>query len=197
MLDTPETNGRDDYTVQINLSWPHNSSADDVPATDAEKLENMRRRAKDLHPTLRRAVELIPDGIEVVEVGLKDWPCLEWDNFACVTLIGDAAHAMTMCMLLFLFLLINLRHLIRKDRGEAMNHGIVDVGDLMDQLTLWKQRKKTMKEALDTYEDTMRGRASSAVLLSRQACLDAHNFPAIKEGSPLLAKRAQSGKVNK
>jgi hypothetical protein len=36
----------------------------------------------------------------------------------------------------------------------------------------------------------MRTRACDAVLLSRQACLDAHDFHALTDESPLLSKRA-------
>jgi 2-polyprenyl-6-methoxyphenol hydroxylase-like FAD-dependent oxidoreductase len=59
----------------------------------------MKIRAQNFHPKLRQAVQEIPEGTEITEIKLADWPCLEWPNFeGKVTLIGDAAHAMTMCM---------------------------------------------------------------------------------------------------
>jgi hypothetical protein len=36
----------------------------------------------------------------------------------------------------------------------------------------------------------MRGRTSKAVLLSRQACLDAHDWSRLDENSAILARRA-------
>lgn len=48
----------------------------------------------------------------------------------------------------------------------------------------------TLKEAVDGYETEMRGRTAPAVLLSRQACLDAHDWKRVQEGnSPLLTMR--------
>jgi hypothetical protein len=45
-------------------------------------------------------VQDIPEGTEVKTLGLEDWPPSKgmWDNSGGrITLIGDAAHAMTMC----------------------------------------------------------------------------------------------------
>lgn len=50
--------------------------------------------------------------------------------------------------------------------------------------------KRNLREALDNYEDVVVARARPAVLASRQACLDAHNWSAISGDSPLLSKRA-------
>ena len=41
------------------------------------------------------------------------------------------------------------------------------------------------------FEEEMRLRAHDAVLLSRQACLDAHDLNGIKPDSPLVSKRAR------
>jgi hypothetical protein len=45
-------------------------------------------------------VQNIPEGAEILEITLADWPCLKWPFDGKVTLIGDAAHAMTMCTFL-------------------------------------------------------------------------------------------------
>lgn len=50
--------------------------------------------------------------------------------------------------------------------------------------------KKSQAKALNDFEMQMRGRVCEAVLLSRQACLDAHDFNALTDESPLLSKRA-------
>lgn len=101
-LDTPEVNksqGSDEYyTAQLNISWPVRSPDEEVPATNAERLERMKFLANGFEERLRIAVHNIPEDTEVIEVKLADWPCLEWPNSdGKVTLIGDAAHAMTMC----------------------------------------------------------------------------------------------------
>lgn len=83
-------------------------------------------------------------------------------------------------------------------RGEAGNHGIVDVANLLELLlpilkppeAAEGNSAKTQKEACDAYEEEMIDRVKPAVLRSRQACLDAHNYASIDENSPLVARRA-------
>jgi 2-polyprenyl-6-methoxyphenol hydroxylase-like FAD-dependent oxidoreductase len=87
------------YKVQLGLSWPVRSPNDEVARTDAERLANMKRRAATFVPFLRDVFQNIPEGTPVVEVKLADWTPQSWDNRnGAVTLVGDAAHAMTMCM---------------------------------------------------------------------------------------------------
>jgi hypothetical protein len=60
----------------------------------------MKDLANVFEPRLKTAIQSIPEGSEILEIKLADWPCLEWPNFGGkVTLVGDASHAMTMCKL--------------------------------------------------------------------------------------------------
>lgn len=100
MLDVPDTNGtlgtgQEHYRVQINLSWKVLDDSDEIHNTNAERLHQMRTKAEGFHKTLRTAIESIPEGTEVVPIKLADWLPQPWMNDR-VTLIGDAAHAMTM-----------------------------------------------------------------------------------------------------
>src|SRR5207253_2061904 len=92
--------GGDYYTAQLLMSWRLDDPVkDEVSPDNMERLENMKRRASRFAEPLRSAILNIPLDTEVVEIKLADWPCSGWDNFGGrVTLIGDAAHAMTMCM---------------------------------------------------------------------------------------------------
>lgn len=66
----------------------------------------------------------------------------------------------------------------------------MDAAKLVAALSCVREGTATLKEAVDAYEAEMRERTAPAVLLSRQACLDAHDWKKIKEGnSPLLATR--------
>jgi 2-polyprenyl-6-methoxyphenol hydroxylase-like FAD-dependent oxidoreductase len=177
MLSTPEVNGSEGeeqyYEGQINVSWLYRGPEDEVPTTDSERLAKMRHLGTGMHPVLMTLFEDIPDDSEVTEIKLADWPCYEWPNLAGkITLIGDAAHAMTMY------------------RGEAANHGITDVVHLHDKLLAVVRGELTQREAVEEYEKEMRARTHPAVLLSRQACLDAHDFKALDSNSPLVSKRA-------
>jgi hypothetical protein len=101
-LDTPEVNGSKGdekyYSAQLNISWPVMDSNDGIPDSDKEKLLRMQVLADVFEDRLRFPVQDIPKGTEILEIKLADWPCLEWPNHeGKITLIGDAAHAMTMC----------------------------------------------------------------------------------------------------
>lgn len=75
-------------------------------------------------------------------------------------------------------------------RGEAANHGILDVYHLVQTLEMIHRGKKPQKQALDEYECELRKRTNPAVLLSRQACLDAHDFNGLNQHSAVLKRRA-------
>ncbi|KAJ7894859.1 FAD-binding domain-containing protein [Mycena olivaceomarginata] len=182
ILSTPEVNcsgdggGKPYYEGQINVSWLAKGHEDVVPAENEKRLTRMKEAARagtGFHKTFCDAIEAIPEGTRVVEVKLADWPTKRWAPCdGRITLVGDAAHAMTMY------------------RGEAVNHGLTDVAHLAEQLQLWHEGKKTRAEAVAAYEDEMVPRAYQAVLLSRQACLDAHNVRNLNPESPLVSKRA-------
>ncbi|GAB7356228.1 hypothetical protein MBLNU459_g7047t1 [Dothideomycetes sp. NU459] len=176
-LETPASNGTEHsekprYLAQINMSWPVKGPEDEVKTTDEERLANMKRRAQCLAPVFERAVTEIPDDTSVLEIKLADWECLDWDNAGgSLTMAGDAAHAMTMY------------------RGEAANHGLLDayhlsraLKDIFDGVS--------QKATIDAYESEMRKRTQVAVRLSRQACIDAHNWENLNENSAVLTKRA-------
>ncbi|KAH8592822.1 monooxygenase-like protein [Bisporella sp. PMI_857] len=177
-LSTPEVNGSqgDDahFEGQLNISWIVRSEEDEVPALDRERVAKMKQMAKPFEARLRKAVENIPDDSEVLEIKVQDWPTQEWPTYdGKVTLIGDAAHAMTMY------------------RGEAANHGITDAARLLEQLVALHSGNISQKEGLENFQAEMRPRAHDAVLLSRQACLDAHDLNNLKPDSPLVSKRAK------
>lgn len=95
-----------------------------------------------------------------------------WDGQGKATLLGDAAHAMTMY------------------RGEAANHGILDVEVLLGLISTVVTRGEGWGGAVAAYEEEMIGRTAPAVRTSRRACLDAHDYQRIGEESPLVNKRA-------
>ncbi|KAI1357287.1 hypothetical protein F5Y08DRAFT_346910 [Xylaria arbuscula] len=198
ILDTPASNGsrergKDAETYGWQLMMSHLSetvvdtqkkfkietnSDDDREelSENAERLADVKRRAESFHPVLRDVILAIPDSTEVHEIIVQDWlPTHAWNNHGGrVTLSGDAAHAMTMY------------------RGEAANHGILDAYKLCETLEKVDSRERgwTLGHAVSEYEAEMRERTSAAVLLSRQACLDAHDFASLNEGSAVLKRRA-------
>ncbi|KAL4802525.1 hypothetical protein BDV18DRAFT_154218 [Aspergillus unguis] len=177
------------YKVQLGMSWPVKGPADEVPSTNEGRLQNMKRRAEGFVGFLYEVTQEIPDGTEVVEVTLQDWmgpgsgeeadegadegsgSGSGWDNRdGKVTLAGEAAHAMTMY------------------RGEAGNHGILDVHYLVAAIERIYAGGDA-KDEIDRYEAEMSERGRRAVLLSRRACIEAHQWESLNEGSAILAKR--------
>ncbi|KAK5089748.1 hypothetical protein LTR70_006590 [Exophiala xenobiotica] len=179
-ISTPNLNGSDlteepYYEGQIIISWRHqNPSRDDIPSGNEERRQLMRRLAAPFHDILRTVVESIPEDAEIKEIILADWPTLTWPNLdGRVALCGDAAHAMTMF------------------RGEAFNHGVTDAANLAKLLVRVRDGEMQVMEAIEDYEAEVVRRTYEAVLLSRQACLDAHDWQNLSPDSPLVSKRAR------
>ncbi|KAB8293043.1 hypothetical protein EYC80_007405 [Monilinia laxa] len=161
------------YKGLVIVSWLiEDDIKDAMPKTDKERVAYVKRRVEGYAEPLRSIVQDIPDDVATTPLRLGDWPCQEWDNWGGrITLVGDAAHAMTMY------------------RGEGANHGILDAALLIDQLKRVKAGKITQKEAIYAYEAEMRPRTHEAVLKSRQAALDAHDWDALSESSPAIGGR--------
>lgn len=178
LLDSPEINGtlgtgRETYSFQIIQSWRAKTPDDEVPDTDTARLAVLKRRAEEFHPILKEVIHGMPEDSEVIEIKMQDWPCRPWDNRGGrVTLAGDAAHAMTMY------------------RGEAANHGILDARNLCRALVSAAAGTVSLDAAIDAYEEELVDRTNPAALLSRQACLDAHDLNGLNENSAALKRRA-------
>ena len=76
-----------------------------------------------------------------------------------------------------------------KDRGEGANHVIFDVKDFVERVVPALSGDGDLRSALDEYERAVITRTRPAVLASRRACLDAHDWKRISKMSPLLTKR--------
>ncbi|OBA22379.1 FAD/NAD(P)-binding domain-containing protein [Metschnikowia bicuspidata var. bicuspidata NRRL YB-4993] len=176
MLSTPDyTLEEDGYFAQVNLSWKIRGQSDEPFGSATEKADAMLAHARGLHPQLHQLVARAAKSPEnLVEIKLADWPEVRWDTHqGSVVLLGDVAHAMTMY------------------RGEAANHGIADVADFIGQTDRYLKGDIPWADAVSNYCEQVYLRAQEAVLLSRQACLDAHDMSKITAGSasPLLTKR--------
>ncbi|KAL3421350.1 FAD binding domain-containing protein [Phlyctema vagabunda] len=170
-------------TCQVITSWPYRpgflgkDEPSNPPEGTAAQLAWMKKMSAGWIEPFKEIVQDMPGSAEVKVISLEDWPPVKgaWDNHGGrVTLIGDAAHAMTMY------------------RGEAANHGIADIRVLLEQILPENQTSDKpfiLRDQVDKYESEMIERTNPAVLRSRQACLDAHNYPAVTNQSPLIARR--------
>ncbi|KAL3433423.1 hypothetical protein BDV09DRAFT_171940 [Aspergillus tetrazonus] len=182
LVSSPTINGSKDtpnpiYEGQLIQSWLYKSEKDAVPETDAERLALFKSNAQHFQRRLREAIETLPEDSKVLHIKLVDWVPVDWDNLGGrVTLAGDAAHAMT------------------SYRGEAFNHGVADAAVLSRNIiAAWTNPGMTggIADAVGRYENEMRERTRDSVLLSTQACLDAHNLNGLQPDSPIVSKRAK------
>ncbi|OCL14393.1 FAD/NAD(P)-binding domain-containing protein [Glonium stellatum] len=184
------------YICQIALTWPFrkgffgNPEPTEVPQTDFERVALMKRIASTWVEPFRSIVLDIPDDTETKPIVLQDWPPPQGvHGHGRVVMMGDALHPMVMY------------------RGDGANHGIADVVDFFNRLGPYLPHSHAAGEstnvgyaairaAIDAYEDDVSARATLAVLASRQACLDAHEWGRLNERSPLFAKRVMLSDVS-
>jgi 2-polyprenyl-6-methoxyphenol hydroxylase-like FAD-dependent oxidoreductase len=183
--ETPAINERQQFRCQVNVSWQYckgflgREHPTKVPETREARLALVQEIASHWVSPFQEVIRSIPADTPLQEIKLEDWLPSDvgaWDNMhGRATLIGDAAHAMTMY------------------RGEAVNHGITDVQDLIECYLHTLSNPGEMpncQEACDALEEKMMRRTKIAIRASRQACLDAHYEEVIGEMSPLVSKRA-------
>jgi 2-polyprenyl-6-methoxyphenol hydroxylase-like FAD-dependent oxidoreductase len=183
--ETPPINDRQMFRCQVNVSWQYckgflgREHPIEVPKSQEDRLALVREIASHWTSPFQDVIRSITTDTPLQEIKLEDWLASNvgaWDNLqGRATLIGDAAHAMTMY------------------RGEAVNHGITDVRDLVECFlhTLSNPGGTTdYQEACDTFEKKIIDRTKIAIRASRQACLDAHYSEKIDKMSPLVSKRA-------
>jgi 2-polyprenyl-6-methoxyphenol hydroxylase-like FAD-dependent oxidoreductase len=123
----------------------------------------------------RSFASLISEETEVKQLDLYDFPPRSRTKFTRSAIVmGDAAHAMTMY------------------RGEGANHAIVDVLDFKEKIVPALEQdapRDQLAHALSDFEGGVMKGTAPAVQVSRQACLDAHEWASLSPTSPLLTRR--------
>lgn len=176
LLATPKYTKNGTYKSQIMMSWKNNP--DEPFDTPEEKYALIKIHSKGLDPRLQYMIDYLDKSTgSFMELQLADWPICDWNDFNNkILLMGDACHAMTMY------------------RGEACNHGIADVKLFTNLCESLLNGKIDWNAVVGKYKTSIKDRCSEAVLLSRQACIDAHDWSKIFVGSqsPLLAIRKKN-----
>ncbi|KAH7074785.1 FAD binding domain-containing protein [Paraphoma chrysanthemicola] len=168
------------YTYQVCISWDtrksplSGKSASDTLKTHRDMVETVRTVANEWAEPFRSFVQLIPDTANVQRLEIDDFDPQETSQVhRRVLLVGDSSHAMTMY------------------RGEGANHAIVDVLDIKDRILphLACADTERLQNAIREFESNVQARTRPAVLASRQACQDAHDWESLTSKSPLLTRR--------
>jgi 2-polyprenyl-6-methoxyphenol hydroxylase-like FAD-dependent oxidoreductase len=173
----------DTYKCQIIVSWPYRENwLDRVDPTECPNTKTgqsflIRNLSESWAEPFRSLVQNMPKDSDIRPVELADWLPRPSTGFGGrVVLVGDAAATMVMY------------------RGEGANHSIVDVSRLLEQTKLLYEGERVKDEgayeaARAAYESEMIERKEIAVLASRRACLDAHEYARVNEKSPLVKRR--------
>jgi 2-polyprenyl-6-methoxyphenol hydroxylase-like FAD-dependent oxidoreductase len=171
------------YSCQIIISWPYRENW--LGRVDPTECPNTKTGQSFLLKTLsdswaepfRSLVQDMSKDTDIRPIELADWLPRPSTGFrGRVVLVGDAAATMVMY------------------RGEGANHSIVDVSKLLEQIKPLYECRITNEDdefeiARAAYENEMIERKGVAVLASRRACLDAHEYARINENSPLVKRR--------
>jgi hypothetical protein len=159
--------------------------------TNKDRIVSIREIARSFSDPFGAFVSLISDSVEVKLLNLHDFtPRREIFASSVYTLVGDASHAMTMCKSQRVRDCLCMSLIASLDRGEGANHGIVDVLELKEKvLSKLGPTNNNLRFAIQEYQQSVVERTFPAVLASRQACLDAHDWTALTPASPLLTRR--------
>ena len=166
--DQPET-----WLHQSCVSWIGAPRVEDLP-DQASRTAFFHERAAQFAEPWRSAGTKFPEdlcfGIDRTTV----WnPSVDWSGselYGRVTLAGDSAHCMP------------------PHRGQGLNNGLQDAATLVEQLDAVKHGKKTLKEAVQAYEEDMKERTLKEIPISVAQARMVHswetlmNAPFIKLG---------------
>ncbi|KAH8553723.1 hypothetical protein BGW37DRAFT_269437 [Umbelopsis sp. PMI_123] len=150
---------QDKKTVSVRwiLSWNKNLIYKDIPDNE-ESLRELSFSIANRFPEPFKSLVQNTDPSEKIWLG-KVCQCMPdptWDGKQQVTLVGDAIHAMT------------------PYRGEGLNHAIVDVALLGEQLIKAHQDEQSIGEAITAYEAEAIPRGQRAVQASYEMAYSLH-----------------------
>ncbi|KAF5649892.1 FAD-binding protein [Fusarium sp. NRRL 25303] len=180
VLDAPGNHPNTDrpYIGQLCVSWPYREgflsrpSPIEIPYTPEEKYRLVQELTSTWAECFRPLASAVSLESEMKGLKIQDLtPPKDFQTTGRAVLMGDALHAMAMY------------------RGEGANHVIFDVKDFVERVVPIFNSDGNARSALDEYERAVISRTRPAVLASRRACIDAHNWKRISKASPLLTKR--------
>ncbi|KAH9878828.1 hypothetical protein J1614_002262 [Plenodomus biglobosus] len=176
MHDAADADDPSSWTFFFYISWPSSLAEQDATKswTDAQRLAQQKELAKDFCDPWRSAYEWTPDDAPVWYMGLTDWdPGREgcrWDNHdGLVTLVGDAVHPMTY------------------QRGQGLNHSLIDAGKLRDALVMLQSGADDRRNVITAFEAEMIKRGGAEVRDSTANTKLLHDWENVKL-SPLFTR---------
>lgn len=162
VLDMDKKEDASTWTFQILSTWAVKRVEDwdneDKNGSRLKRLKDHIRAQKWAEP-YASAIEWIPEETRIGRDQLKIWKTVAWDNRnARVTLVGDAAHAMTF------------------HRGQGANNSLYDAYCLVEALKSVQAGEKTLQEAIDAYDAEVVQRGQTEVQISKEQTFFTHDW---------------------
>ena len=156
----------DTWTFQLIMSWPGYPRAGDEPlVSQAARTAFVKAMAPEYAQPWRTIIEKIPDDIKFGTDKVSSWRPFDWSGTASLagvtTLAGDAAHPFP------------------PYRGQGLNTGLEDAGELVAELTQISSDPQGLTAAVRRYEEGMVARAQREFPLSEKSASAAHDFDRI------------------
>lgn len=174
MHDAEDPERPETWTFFFYISWQSALEEQDRTADwdNAQRLRQIKEFATAFTDPWKSAFEWLPEEHPVWYFPLTDFDPREeshrWDNHGGrVTLAGDAAHAMTF------------------QRGQGLNHSMIDAIRLVEAIRTFVSGEKTQAEAVSRYEAEMTARAGAEVALSTANTRMVHDWETVLK-SPLM-----------
>lgn len=201
MQDAADPNDPSSWTFFFYISFASSLSEQDATRdwTDAQRLKQQKELARGFCDPWKSAYEWTPDDSPVWYMGLTEWDpgalvqgeSRRWDNHqGRVTLVGDACHPMTY------------------QRGQGLNHSLMDAGRLRDALVKIKEvvgsetsgeqegseASRRKEKLIDEFEDEMIKRGGAEVRDGTANTTLLHDWEKVKQ-SPLFTKGMKKNDV--
>ncbi|GAB5587699.1 hypothetical protein Unana1_02599 [Umbelopsis nana] len=147
---------KDQYHVLVSFSWLNETGKNGLPEMQADKVKLAKKVAQSFSEPFRSLVLGMDENEYVHSIRISEKIPGPWKNQGRITLIGDAAHSMSMF------------------RGEGGNHAMRDSGELCSHLVQAHKGNITLQTALDAYEKEMIARTTAATKDSHDAAFFVH-----------------------
>jgi len=178
--DVPNPDDPGTWSFQLLTSWPTTLRAlEEGENTSQGRLKVLKELTEDFAEPRKSMIAWIPEDTHISRDRMAIWSPIPWDNHdGRVTLVGDAAHAMTY------------------HRGQGLNNCLNDAENIVMGLVDVKNGKTSLPALVSRYDEEVVRRGAAEVELSRKQTVMLHdwnqflNSPVMKIGTKSIKETA-------
>lgn len=158
----------------------------DPNSSNEERIERVKEVASQLIEPFRSANLWMPGDTVISNDAISYWISIPFDTHqGRITLCGDAAHPLPPRKSFTLVMKFNELLLMVIDRGQGLNHAILDASNLVAALVTMKTEAAKKKGVIVEYTEEMVKRGAEEVRNSVQTALAVLDWAVLME-SPLM-----------